>query len=46
MVRATCELAGRNWTPTEWSTYVGAAPYQTNCAQFGIPGLGDQHPDE
>jgi hypothetical protein len=46
MLSATCELAGRNWTPTEWSTYVGATPYQTNCAQFGIPGLGDQHPDE
>ena len=27
MVEATCELAGRNWTPIEWSTYVGDAAY-------------------
>jgi hypothetical protein len=46
MLAATCELAGRNWTRTEWSTYVGSAPYETNCAQFGIPGSDAQHPTE
>ncbi len=46
MVDATCELAGRNWTPIEWSTYVGDVPYETNCAQFGVPGAARQHPDE
>jgi DNA-binding SARP family transcriptional activator/WD40 repeat protein len=37
LLQAACQLAGRDLTMTEWSTYVGAEPYRSLCPEFGLP---------
>jgi WD40 repeat protein/class 3 adenylate cyclase len=32
-----CEVAGRNFTPEEWSRFVGGRSYSKVCAQFPVP---------
>lgn len=38
--RRNCELAGRNFTPTEWQKVFGNEPYRIVCPQF--PALQEQ----
>lgn len=34
MARAACELAGRNLTRAEWTTYLGDRAYRSTCEEF------------
>ncbi len=34
MADAACELAGRNLTQAEWTTYLGDEPYRQTCGEF------------
>lgn len=34
LVKAACEVAGRNLTRSEWTTYLGSQDYQRTCPQY------------
>ncbi|KAB7739382.1 hypothetical protein GA707_20420 [Nostocoides sp. F2B08] len=34
LVKAACEVAGRNLTRSEWTTYLGVQDYQRTCPQY------------
>ncbi len=37
LVQAACQLAGRDLSENEWSTFLGDEPYRSLCPEFGLP---------